>query len=153
MPDSWVSFHYSRAWLAKAGDSNPELLEQAVRWSKVAKRESDQIALLRGMAEYRAARYEEALHFLKGTEESKSLGRIAAGQLFTAMAMSKLGRTEEAAARLEQAEVRLILPLERLSGDWYYDMAYCQLALDEARQLLGGTNTPAAGTSRRHGGK
>jgi hypothetical protein len=144
MPDSFISFHYSRAWLAKADQGDPDLLQQAVEWSQVARRESDQIAMLRGMAEYRLARYEEVLRLLKGTQQSKSLARVAVGQLFTAMALSRLGRNEEATALLKQAEVRLALPLEQLSGDWYYDMAYCQLALDEARQLLGQTNVPAA---------
>jgi len=83
------------------------------------------------------------LESLRGAEASNSLGCETAGQLFRAMTLRKLGRRAEAADLLRQVEARLAQPLERLYGDYWWQLGYCQLALDEARQLLGETNVPA----------
>jgi serine/threonine protein kinase/tetratricopeptide (TPR) repeat protein len=94
------------------------------------------VSLIRTMAAYRSGRYQEAV------DAAKVAGRLSvrnAAQIFRAMSLGKLGRWEEARRDLQQAEANLTKPLKNLTGDLWWDLALCQLALDEAHRLFGET--------------
>jgi len=52
------------------------------------------------------------------------------------MALKKLGRDAQAAQVLQQAEALVAGPMERRLGGNWWDLEMCQLALDQARQLI-----------------
>jgi Flp pilus assembly protein TadD len=88
------------------------------------------------MAAYRSGRYQEAV------DAAKVAGRLSvrnAARIFRAMSLGKLGRWEEAGRDFQQAEANLAKPLKNLTGDAWWDLALCQLALDEAHRLFGET--------------
>jgi serine/threonine protein kinase len=121
-----------------------------------------------GMAAYRAGELQHALHALESVPDPASVGSadiattspmrarwrfwtdptpvgnatIAAA--FRAMCLHELGRKPEAREALRQAESLLLSPLKNSARDHWYRLVFSQAALDEARQLLGQTNVPAA---------
>jgi hypothetical protein len=61
--------------------------------------------------------------------------------VYRAMALRRLGRTEEARKVLAQAEELLAEPIwTRMNSEaqgWDWELDICQLALEEARELIG----------------
>jgi hypothetical protein len=58
------------------------------------------------------------------------------------MALGKLGRVDEGKQQLRQAEAHLGQHLANMTGDSWWDLGLCQLALDEAHQLFDGHGKP-----------
>jgi eukaryotic-like serine/threonine-protein kinase len=140
-PDPITGWHLLRACLA--GELNPtnELTGQADRWvqmiaDKPAGVAAEAVGLLHTMAAYRSGRYQEAAVAAKSAQGGRLSVRNAA-QIVRAMALAKLGRWEDGKTDLQQAESNLAKPLKNLTGDLWWDLAMCQLLLDEAHRLFG----------------
>jgi tetratricopeptide (TPR) repeat protein len=91
------------------------------------------------MAAYRTGRYHEAIDRAKNIETANGLALSNEARLYHAMGLARLGRVEEGKKELAQAEKNLGKSLARLTGDYWWELARCQLALDEAHRLFGET--------------
>jgi len=89
-----------------------------------------------GMAESYAGDPEQAVKLLTKAEESGDLYCKGGAMACRAMALKKLGRDAQAAQVLQQAEALVAGPMERRLGGNWWDLEMCQLALDQARQLI-----------------
>jgi tetratricopeptide (TPR) repeat protein len=137
-PHAW---HMLRTCLA--GELKPagQLAKKADEWAAFLAQDPggitpEAVSLIRTMAAYRSGRYQEAV------DAAKVAGRLSvrnAAQVFRAMSLGRLGRWDEARRDLQQAEANLAKPLKNLTGDLWWDLALCQLVLDEAHRLFGGT--------------
>jgi tetratricopeptide (TPR) repeat protein len=94
-----------------------------------------------GMAEYRAGEWEQAVERCREAEKSNVIGCQGGAMVYRAMALRRLGRTEEARKVLAQAEELLAEPIwTRMNSEaqgWDWELDICQLALEEARELIG----------------
>jgi hypothetical protein len=131
------------AYLAREASVANELGQTAAKWEQAFKHDSagnnaEWASLIRAMAAYRSARYQEAIEESKAAEKSKWLAPRAAAQIFRAMALGKLGRVDEGKQELRQAEAHLGQHLANMTGDSWWDLGLCQLALDEAHRLFDG---------------
>jgi eukaryotic-like serine/threonine-protein kinase len=90
-----------------------------------------------GMAEYRTGQYERAIELFEKAEQSMVVPCKAAALIYRAMALKRLGRGEEAAEVLSRAGELLAEPLSTRSGWAWWDLDFCELGLNEARQMMG----------------
>ncbi len=90
-----------------------------------------------GMAEYRAGKFDRALELLTEAEKSDDTGCKGGAMVYRAMTLKQLGREAEAAKALDAAEELLAGPLKRRFDPYWWDLDICELALQEARQLIG----------------
>jgi hypothetical protein len=128
-------------WRELAPDLQQGTLEMA-RFA-VAHREGsghlDWIFCTGGMAEYRAGQWERSIELCKEAE-AKGFEVIpckGAAMVHRAMGLMRLGREDEARKVLAQAEEMLANPIRTRSGSTWWDLDICQLALEEARQVVG----------------
>ena len=144
-PDPWMAGHVLAGFLGGEVNMDDEVGKAAATWVEACTRESDEkhadwASLLRAMAAYRSAKYQDTLEESKAVGKSQSLAPQAAAQLFRALALGKLGRIEEGREQLHQAETRLGQHLANMSGDSWWDLGLCQLTLDEAHRLFDGSH-------------
>jgi tetratricopeptide (TPR) repeat protein len=135
------------AYLAREASVANELGQSAAKCEQAFKHDSagnnaEWASLIRAMAAYRSARYQEAIEESKAAEKSKELAPRGAAQIFSAMALGKLGRVDEGKQELRQAEAHLGQHLANMTGDSWWDLGLCQLALDEAHRLFDGYSKP-----------
>jgi len=128
------------AYLAQDSDIASDFGQKALKWSRAIEYRSgvaaETVDLIQAMAAYRSARYEETIKKANAAQKSKWLGTRCAGQIFRAMALGRAGRLLESKQELAQAEAQLRLHLSTLTGDSWWDLELCQLALNEAHQLV-----------------
>ena len=140
-PNPVYAWHVLRTCLAGELKPGGQLAKKADEWAAFLAQDPggvtpEAVSLIRTMAAYRSGRYQEAV------DAAKVAGRLSvrnAAQIFRAMSLGRLGRWEEARRDLQQAEANLAKPLKNLTGDLWWDLALCQLALDEAHRLFGET--------------
>jgi hypothetical protein len=53
------------------------------------------------------------------------------------MSLGRLGRWDEGKTELARAETNLRQSLERMTGDYWWEVAQCQVLLEEAHRLFG----------------
>jgi len=107
-------------------------------WSQVLQAyEPDEVGLARAMAAYRLGKYDAVLNDAPAAESSKRVAVRCGAQAFRAMALARLGRAADGQRELRAAEARLKPHLAKFTGDFWWDLGLCQLALDEASRLLG----------------
>jgi hypothetical protein len=139
-PDPFI-WHTLRTCLAGQLPQGSELLkkldQRATQLTQNPKGAAPEIVnLIRTMAAYRSGRYKEA------SGAAITGGRLSvrnATQIVRAMALARSGRAEEGKRDLQQAETNLVQPLKLLTGDLWWDLAMCQLLLDEAHRVLSET--------------
>jgi tetratricopeptide (TPR) repeat protein len=139
--DTVAGWHLLRVCLAGELNTIDELTRKADRAAHLIAQHPDgvtaeAVALLRTMAAYRSGRYQEAADAAKSAQGGRLSVRNAA-QIFRAMALARLGQWQEGKQELSQAEANLEKPLKDLTGDAWWDLGLCQLALDEAHRLFG----------------
>jgi len=144
LPDPTAAPVYAKAILARPTEASDEAVRGAAEWARTSEGEADFLAWVQGMAAYRTGDFTNALEVLPRADGPGSLACEGGGLVFRAMALQKLGRITEAQQILARAERLLAEPIKDHFGDSWWNLAYCQLALDEARQLLGKTNAPIA---------
>jgi serine/threonine protein kinase/tetratricopeptide (TPR) repeat protein len=98
-------------------------------------------AASKGLAEYRAGKFESALQFLQKTESFKSAAARATVELIRAMAQHKLGRAAEAKESFERAKRRVETELAKAGVDPIpaaENWLICHVLRREAEQLITG---------------
>jgi serine/threonine protein kinase/tetratricopeptide (TPR) repeat protein len=137
-PAPGQTWHFLRTCLAAELNPSGKLIIQANQLLQKLTEESgkvtpEAISLLRTMAAYRSGKYQQAI------QAAPIAGRPsvrAAAQLLRVMALAQVGRVKEAKTDLRQVETGLARPLKNLTGDLWWDLAMCQLLLNEAHQLI-----------------
>jgi len=89
-----------------------------------------------GIVEYRAGNFERAVELLLPAEKSPEIGCRGAAMIYRAMALEQLGHDAEAVELLQKAESLLTGPLEQRTEAFWWDLDHCQMALEQARQLI-----------------
>lgn len=100
----------------------------------------DERNLIRAMAAYRSSQPEKTLEFLKAASASNRLAIRGSGQILHSMALAKLGRFDEGRKILAQAEANFGTHLKTLTGDLWWDLAMCQVLLEEAHRVFAEKN-------------
>lgn len=130
---------YGTVFLCGTAHLPPELVRHGITLGRLACPDPEQqnnnwLLLVRGMADYRDGRYEQARAVLLRAEfrgDAVSQARILA---FQAMACQQLGRTGEAQHLAREAQSNLELGIKR--GATWKDIAFAQLAIKELLGLL-----------------
>jgi serine/threonine protein kinase/tetratricopeptide (TPR) repeat protein len=114
-----------------------ELAQRFGPWSQVLQAyEPDEVGLARAMAAYRLEKYDAVLNDTSAAQSSKRAAISCGAQAFRAMALARLGRDADGQRELRAAEARLKPHLATFTGDFWWDLGLCQLALDEAHRLF-----------------
>jgi len=90
-----------------------------------------------GVAEHCAGDLKRALELLLKAEASQDIGCKGGAMVYRAMVLKRLGRAAEAADVLQTARDLLAEPIKTRSGSGWGNLDICELALDEAQQLIG----------------
>jgi WD40 repeat protein/serine/threonine protein kinase/tetratricopeptide (TPR) repeat protein len=112
-------------------------------------RDYDWFLLCRGMADYRAGRFTDAIDLLKKvlSPNDETLYRDTLVHLFLAMAHQRLGQADEARQALDTArtlmEQRFPKPEGKGLDNGWDDWLRCQIVRREAEQLIDGKPQPA----------
>lgn len=122
-------------------------LARSLRWRPRTALSSHWRAYTVGIAEYRAGNYERAIELLQKTKKARDNwgGEITCrggGMVFQAMALKQLDRGTEARELLAQAREILAGPIRHRSGAPWFDLDICEMALEEATQLIDGPENP-----------
>ncbi len=140
-PDPWVAFFAVRTCLPGTIDVTTDPGRSAVEWAQavesIPEEVTEEVSLIHAMAAYRSARYPEAIENSKAAEKSAQLAIRSAAQIFRAMSLGKSGRLEQGKKELQKAETQLGRHLTTFTGDYWWDLGLCQLALNEAHRLFG----------------
>jgi serine/threonine protein kinase len=140
-PDSNLAYHTLKSVLARDLQAKDHSREKAAQWLQAFQAAPGQSAaegagLVPAMAAYRWGRYDDAVGASRAQDNSR-LALKSAAQIYRAMSLAKLGRATEGRRELQAAETRLAPHLKNLTGDFWWDLGLCRLALDEAHRLLG----------------
>jgi hypothetical protein len=140
-PVSFRGWRIAKAWLASGHSPLTQEGRLAVERLLAVDRPAGGISdeeekLIRALAAYRFDQHERALTYSEQAAPSIWLSFRGAAQIIRSAALFKLGRESEGRVQLTQAELTLGKHLETLTGDNWYDLAMCQLLLDEARGIL-----------------
>jgi len=143
-PDGKWIYHALKACLVREFEPTDELGQEALKWCQTLDHDHgtitpEGIGMIGAMAAYRAGRYQEAIEQCKAADKS-SLGIRGLARIFRAMALARSGRWGEGKQALEQAETDLGDHVRTLEGDHWWDLALCQVALDEAHRLFDGAH-------------
>jgi len=137
-PDGVYAFLVLKTCLAREIGAQSELIKQIGMWLPKISYDDDQASLVRAIGDYRLNRYAESLDQIHAAEFSARLATRGVARIFRAMSLAQLGRWEEGKGELAQAEADLGQHLANMTGDVWWDLAFCQLALDEAHGLFEG---------------
>jgi tetratricopeptide (TPR) repeat protein len=156
-----------RACLARDWGTNLELEREVLKWHHALQADpgergpfgifENDLCMELAMAAYRLGHYDEVVEQSRATPYTGVADRNLA-RIFRAMGLAKLGRWDTAKQALHLAEAELRQPLAALSpgywwgldqhqdthfsnhtGDAWWDLALCQVALDEAHRVFGQT--------------
>ena len=136
-PDPFLACDVVEICLAAPDAATNAVFRKAITWSAPLEGTSNRVNLVRMLMAYRAGRFDEAVERAKAAERSEGLAVQGATQLFRAMSLAKLGRTDEGRQAFQAAEARLGPEIAKPHSDNWCDLGLCQLALDEAYQLFG----------------
>jgi hypothetical protein len=138
------SFLATRACLTVESDAKSELGQLA--WKFAPHADLDPVNYpfysavsnwFHALVAYRSGDYGKAIQEGQAAESSKGLANRNVGRIFRAMALAKSGRRDAGKELLAVAELELRGHLAHMTGDVWWDLGFCQLALDEAHQLFG----------------
>jgi len=89
-----------------------------------------------GIVEYYVGDAQRAVELLLQAEASPHIVCRGPAMVYRAMALKKLGRDAEAAEVLQEAEALMAESLKTRTGGVWWDLEFCQMALDEAHQSI-----------------
>jgi serine/threonine protein kinase len=140
-PVSFRAWRIAKIYLASSHSSLTHEARQAVERLMAVDHPAggmleEEANLVRALAAYRFDQLEKALTYSEQAAPSLRLSIRGAAQIIRCAALFKLDREREGKVQLAAAEVTLGKHLATLTGDNWYDLAFCQLLLDEARSLF-----------------
>lgn len=135
-PDPDMALFLSFACLIREMPPTEPIVVQARSWESRFPKDYEAAPLARLMVAYQAGDFREALAVAESAKGIKEPVARLAAQVFGAMTMAKVGRVEDGKRELHKAETDLAPYLARFTGDCWWDIGLCQLALGEAHRLF-----------------
>jgi tetratricopeptide (TPR) repeat protein len=140
-----MAARYARACFLEAVHLTPDLRRQALELARFAVRKlednkgahSGWTAQIGGMAEYHAGSPERSLQLLQEAVNDKAAPIRSGALAYTAMVLTQLNRSQEATEALRHAEKLMTEVRTRSSGATWWDLAQAEIALEQARKLIG----------------
>ncbi len=135
-PDPLATYLAVRLCLAGEHDATSEWGQLAFKAAADMAADPRAMGWVRAMMAYRLGHYQEAIQNATATEASERLAIRTCPQIFRAMALAKSGELAEGRKCLAQTEAQLGGHLATMTGDVWWDLGLCQLAIDEAHRLF-----------------